>query len=72
MDRFPVTSSNIKSIGYDTGSDTLEIEFANGGVYQYHKVPPDAFQSLMTAPSVGKHLHQHIKPHYEHTKLENI
>lgn len=39
MNRKSVTSSNIASIGYDETSETLEIEFKNGGVYQYFDVP---------------------------------
>ena len=35
MIRQPVSSSNIRSIGYDSMSSTLEIEFHSGGVYQY-------------------------------------
>ena len=31
MNREPVSSSNIASIGYDVSSETLEIEFHNGG-----------------------------------------
>jgi KTSC domain len=33
MERQPVSSSNLKSVGYDPRSRTLEIEFHNGGVY---------------------------------------
>lgn len=39
MLRDPVSSSNIASIGYDPGSETLEIEFTNGSIYQYFNVP---------------------------------
>ena len=39
MNRKPVRSSNISSIGYDSESKTLEIEFHSGGVYQYFNVP---------------------------------
>lgn len=35
MERTSVTSSNINSIGYDADSQTLEIEFNNGAVYEY-------------------------------------
>jgi hypothetical protein len=41
MNREAVTSSNIASIGYDEDSQTLEIEFLNGGLYQYFDVPPN-------------------------------
>ena len=35
MDRTPVRSSNIGSIGYNGASSTLEVEFHSGGLYQY-------------------------------------
>ena len=39
MDRIQVRSSNIRSIGYDQKTQTLEVEFLKGGVYQYFDVP---------------------------------
>lgn len=60
--RSPVSSSNIKSIGYDEGTRTLEIEFARGNhVYQYSPVTSSAYQELLNATSIGKHFHAHIK-----------
>ncbi len=47
MERFPVQSSNIKSIGYDSDRQTLELEFANGGVYQYFNVTEDIYQTIV-------------------------
>ena len=53
MLRDPVSSSNIASIGYDPGSETLEIEFTNGSIYQYFNVPAGLHEQLMAAPSKG-------------------
>jgi len=39
MLRMSVSSSNISSVGYDPKTQTLEVEFHNGGVYQYFNVP---------------------------------
>ena len=33
MERIPVESSNLASVGYDSDSLTLEIEFNSGGIY---------------------------------------
>ena len=41
MIRQPVTSSNLRTVGYDPITRTLEIEFQDGAVYQYDGVPPD-------------------------------
>lgn len=69
MDRQSVRSSNIKSIGYDLKSKTLEIEFHDGGVYQYFDVPESVFNSLMSASSHGSYFHKYIKDKYRWTKI---
>ncbi len=38
MDRTSVTSSNIRSIGYDPRSKILEVEFTSGDIYQYFNI----------------------------------
>lgn len=69
MNRQPVTSSNIASIGYDVDSQTLEIEFLNGGVYQYFDVPQHVHDELMNADSHGQYLAQNIKGAYRYSKV---
>jgi KTSC domain len=64
MDRQPVSSSNIASVGYDPGSETLEVEFLNGRVYQYYNVPQFMHERMMEAPSVGKFFNGEIKNAY--------
>lgn len=61
MDRTPVTSSNVAAVGYDPATSTLEVEYRNGGVYRYENVTPAAHAALVAAPSIGNHLHTHIK-----------
>jgi len=69
MKRQHVESSNIASIGYDEKSQTLEIEFLNGGVYQYFDVSVNIYNSLMLAASHGQYLAQHIKGYYRYIKV---
>ena len=69
MNRDHVESSNIKSIGYDSKSQTLEIEFLNGSVYQYFDVPEHIFEELMGADSQGKYLASNIKGYYRYSKV---
>lgn len=64
MDRTPVRSSNIRSVGYDPASRTLEVEFHSGGLYQYSGVPEIIYQGFMRAVSKGSHFHNHIKDRY--------
>jgi len=69
MERTSVSSSNIRSIGYDTDSTTLEIEFNTGGVYQYSGVPQGEYDALMAAASHGTYFSAHIKKVYPFVKL---
>lgn len=69
MTRQHVSSSNVSSIGYDAASQTLEVEFHNGGVYQYYGVPESTYQGFMTAGSKGTYLHDHIKNRYRYRKV---
>ena len=69
MNRTPVTSSNLASVGYDPNSLTLEVEFKNGSVYQYFDVPDHTFQGLMRASSKGTFFNAHIKYSYRYAKL---
>lgn len=61
VDREPVTSSSIRSVGYDAASETLEIEFTGTGVYQYLSVPQFMWERLMAADSMGKFFNAEIK-----------
>lgn len=69
MNRTPVNSSNLASVGYEPSSLTLEIEFKSGSVYQYFDVPETEWQSLMQASSHGTYFNAHIKYNYRYTKL---
>ena len=69
MNRTPVSSSHFVSVGYDTRSKTLEIEFGQSRVYKYFGVPEDVFQSLMQATSKGKFLDAQIKGIYSYMEL---
>jgi len=61
VNRFPVASSNIKSVGYDAVTRTLEIEFEGGSVYQYFEVPEHVFTGLKTATSPGTFFDSNVK-----------
>jgi hypothetical protein len=61
MQHIQVSSSNLKTVGYDSSSEILEIEFHSGGIYQYYKVPISIYNSLMKELSHGKFFHAYIK-----------
>ncbi len=69
MDRQPVASSNIRSIGYNSSDQVLEIEFNDGSVYHYFGVPQFEYQGLMTASSHGTYLAKNIKNKYTYKKI---
>ncbi len=68
MNRTPVSSSNVASVGYDASSLTLEVEFKDGSVYQYFDVPEAVYQEIIRASSVGKFMHANIRNQYRYTK----
>lgn len=68
MDRVPVTSSTIVSVGYDQASNTLEVEFRTS-VYQYFDVPLGVYQEFMGAESKGKYHAANIKNVYRYAKV---
>lgn len=69
MNREPVSSSNIASIGYDPNSETLEVEFLRSGIYQYYNVPLFLHERLMMADSVGTFFNAEIKNAFPSAKL---
>jgi len=61
IERQPVVSSDIASIGYDAATETLEIEFKATGVYRYFSVPAIVAEQLRATTSPGKFFLQNIK-----------
>ena len=69
MEREQVSSSNVKSIGYDINTSILEVEFKNGRVYQYFNVPINVYNAIINASSIGKYLNSNIVGVYKYTEL---
>jgi hypothetical protein len=61
MDRIPVSSTDLASVGYDEATSVLEVEFQKAGVYQYFAVPGDVYEQLMAASSKGTYFNQVVK-----------
>lgn len=65
MERTPVKSSNVDSVGYDEATKTLEIQYKGkpskpGGIYQYAGVEPQTHLDLMGAESIGKFVRKSV------------
>ena len=69
MERNPVQSSNLLEIGYDPTSETLEVLFKSGHVYQYYNLPQHIYDQLMQAPSHGIFFNSEIKGHFPEAKV---
>lgn len=72
MERISVKSANIKSVGYDNEAKALEIEYKNGGLYQYLDVPAKTVAELHAAESMGSYLHKTIKPNHVCKKVGEV
>ena len=61
MNRVPVSSSNLASVGFDAENKILEIEFTNGSIFQYFNVPEKIYSGLLRAASHGRYFDAYIK-----------
>ena len=69
MEKYSVASSNVKALGYDPQSETLEVDFLNGSRYQYYGVPQQMYERLMQTSSKGRFLHVYIKNSYAYSRV---
>lgn len=69
MDMKPVKSTNVLSVGFDSTTGEMRVQFANG-VYKFKGVTQEIHDALMAAQSIGKHFHSYIKGHFEQVKPE--
>lgn len=69
MDRQPVSSTVVTSVGYDSESATLEVEFVSGSVYQYFDVPEHLHRELIAGPSAGKMMTSAIIGKFRYARL---
>jgi hypothetical protein len=64
MDRKRVSGSQIRSVGYEPSSQTLEIEFASGSLVQYTRVSAEIHRRLMASPSPGSFFQDRIEDEF--------
>ena len=66
LERDPVKSRILRSVGYDESTKILEIEFHTGLVYQYSGVPPKVYADLMHSGSeIGKYFSEKVRPKFQ-------
>lgn len=64
MERKKVSSSQIRSIGYDGNAQTLEVELSDGSIWQHSRVPSEVHRRLMAAPSIISYYRDNIEEEY--------
>jgi hypothetical protein len=69
MERVNVISGNINSVGYEESSNTLEIEFKSGSIYQYSNIPQEVYNELLQASSIGRYFIRNIRDTYRSYKI---
>jgi hypothetical protein len=69
VQRQPVDSTNLRSVGYDAEQQILEVEFTSGSVYQYFNVPVAVYEALMSASSNGTYHSQWIKYNFRYARI---
>lgn len=70
MDRQYVDSRMISSIGYDSDTCTLEVEFISGGaIWQYPDFPEYLWYEFESSDSKGKFFHQNIGGKFNESRV---
>lgn len=69
MERQTVSSSNLAAVGYDPMTQTLEVEFHGGRIYQYYGVPERMFEEIKQAPSAGRFFYAYIRNGYPYSRV---
>lgn len=62
---FPIDSTAVEEMSYDTGREELTIVYTGGGEYVYTDVPQNIAFAAADADSVGQFVNQYIKGTYE-------
>jgi hypothetical protein len=69
LDRQPVSSTSIESIGYDGTTAILQIEFVEGRLYEYFMVPQSVYAGLMRAESKGRFYGEFVRAKYQFRQI---
>jgi len=70
LERQPVKSRILRSVGYDDSTKILEIEFHTGLVYQYSGVLPKVYKDLMHSDEIGKYFSEKIRPKFQTKQVD--
>lgn len=68
----PVISGNLKAVGYDAATETLDVQFASGRTYRYSDVPAKVHEELIGAESIGSYFARNVRPKFPSVDLETL
>lgn len=66
-----VESGALIAIAYDDTGRRLRVRFTDGSTYEYRDVPPDAYATLMSAPSKGQCFNLAIRSKFSHRVVQS-
>jgi hypothetical protein len=70
MKRVAIISKALAKVGYDEASQTLEITFKDGRVYEFEDVPAKVHFELMTSASKGSYFQDYIRDIYHFRRTD--
>jgi len=69
MERRKVSSSKIRSVGYDEKSRVLEVEHTDGSLFQYSGVSQELHRRLMSAPSIASFYQDRVEEDFSRKRV---
>jgi hypothetical protein len=70
MQSHSVESSTLTAIAYDHNNEALQLQFRDGSIYSYSRVPADIYEALLIAPSKGKYFNSRIRGQFAHQRAD--
>ena len=70
MHRTAIAANGISQVGYEDGSEILEIEFTSGSVFQFFNVPSKTFHQLMDAQFKEFYYQNNIHERFPYKRIE--
>ena len=69
MERKKVSSSHVRTIGYDVREQILEIEYFSGSVIQYSRVSSEIHRRLMVSTTMKSCIEDNIQDNYTEKRI---
>ena len=69
MERKKVSSSHVRTIGYDVREQILEIEYFSGNVIQYSRVSSEIHRRLMASTTMKSYIEDNIQDNYTEKRI---